>query len=134
MDIVAASRLAGQHCWVESRLFEVLGALLHTVDDDAAVVALGERCARHGEHAEAWRARIASIPSIDADSLVSAPPALAPLIERLVASVDEPVRCLALLDHEVLPAVTDAYRDHRNLVDERIDGPTARLIDRVLHG
>ena len=134
MDIAAASRLAGQHCWIESRLFEVLGALLHTVDDDTTVVALGDRCTRHGEHAEAWRARIASVPGIDAESLVSAPPALAPLIERLVACVDEPVRCLALLDNEVLPAVTEAYRAHRGLVDDRIDGPTARLIDCVLGG
>ena len=132
MDIVASSRLAGEHCWVESRLFEVLGALLHTVDDDATVVSLGERCTRHGEQARAWRSRIASIPGIDADALVSAPPALAPLIERLDACVVEPVRCLALLDHEVLPAVADAYRDHRNLVDDHIDGPTARLLDHVL--
>ena len=132
MDIVAASRLAGEHCWVESRLFEVLGALLHTVDDDAAVVALGDRCTRHGERAQAWRARIASIPGLDADALVVAPAELAPLVGQLTASPDDPARCTALVENDVLPALEHSYREHRRLVDARIDGPTANLLDRIL--
>jgi hypothetical protein len=132
MDIVATSRLAGEHCWVESRLFELLGVLMHTVDNDAMVVALGERCSRHGEHAEAWRARIASIPGIDPDALVRAPTAIAPHIERLEATLGEPNRCLTLLDDDVLPAVLNAYGDHRRRLDARIDGPTARLLDELL--
>ncbi len=132
MDIVTASRLAGQYCWVELQLFELLGSWMHRSTDPELVVALGDRCTRHGEHAEAWRGRIATIPAIDVERSVNAPgSAVASAIARLrqPESADDVLALAAAYDSEIRPAVLAAYRAHRAEVDPLLDGPTARLLD-----
>lgn len=134
MDIVAASRLAGEHCWVESQLFELLGTWMKQLDDPSLVVTLAERCAAHGELAVAWRNRIAAIPGIDAAALVAPPEGLHAVFAHLRSLEGAPGLALAALDADVLPAVRSAYVRHREQVDEHIDTPTARLLDRCLAG
>ena len=135
MDIVTASRLAGQYCWVEQQLFELLGSWMHRSNDPDLVVALGDRCTRHGEHAEAWRGRIANVPAIDVERAVNAPDSpVASAIARLRQpdSADDVVALAAAYDSEVRPAVLAAYRAHRAELNPLLDGPTARLLDVVI--
>ncbi len=132
MDIVAASRLAGEHCWVESQLFELLGTWMKQVDDPALVISLAERCTERGELAEAWRSRIASIPGLNAASLVAAPEGLGAVFAHLRSLEGAPGLQLAALEADVLPAVRSVYLWHREQVDALIDTPTARLLDRCL--
>lgn len=135
MEIVATSRLAGQYCWVELQLFELLGSWMHRSTDPELVVALGDRCTRHGEHAEAWRRRIATIPVIDVEHAVTAPDSpVASAITRLrqPGSADDIGVLAAFYDGQIRPAVLAAYRGHRAGVDPLLDGPTARLLDVVI--
>lgn len=135
MDIVTASRLAGQYCWVEQQLFELLGSWMHRSNDPDLVVALGDRCTRHGEHAEAWRGRIANVPAIDVERAVNASDSpIASAIARLRQpdSADDVVALAAAYDNEVRPAVLAAYRTHRAAIDPLLDGPTARLLEVVI--
>lgn len=135
MDIVTASRLAGQYCWVEQQLFSLLGSWMHRSNDPELVVALGDRCTRHGEHAEAWRGRIAAIPVIDVERAVNAPDSpIASAITRLrqPGSADDVVALAAAYDSEIRPAVLAAYRTHRATIDPLLDGPTARLLDAAI--
>ena len=126
------SRLAGHYCWVESQLFEILGAWLHECSDPDLVVLLGERCTRHGEHAQAWAQRIAAIPTIDAASFIAPSGADAVSMARLRALDGDVSSRVAVLEDEVLPGLVSTYRAHRALVDPLVDGPTARLLDAVI--
>ena len=135
MDIVTASRLAGQYCWVELQLFELLGSWMHRSNDPELVVALGDRCTRHGEHAEAWRGRIATVAAIDVERAVNAPDnPVASAIARLrqPESADDVVALAAAYDSEIRPAVLAAYRTHRAAIDPLLDGPTGRLLEVVI--
>ena len=120
---------------MELQLFELLGSWMHRSTDPELVVALGDRCTRHGEHAEAWRGRIATIPAIDVERAVNAPDsAVASAISRLrqPESADDVFSLVAAYDSEVRPAVLAAYRGHRVEIDPLLDGPTARLLDVVI--
>ena len=129
MDIVTASRLAGQYCWVELQLFELLGSWMHRSNDPELVVALGDRGTRHGEHAGAWRGRMAPVAPVNAPD---SPIASAITRLRQPGSADDVVALAAAYDSEIRPAVLAAYRTHRAAIDPLLDGPTARLLDAAI--
>jgi hypothetical protein len=132
MDIRATAQLAGHYCWVETQLFEVLGEWLHTVDDAATLVRLGERCTRHGEHADAWRARIAAVPAIDAHGLIVPTPPFADAATALRDSSVPLADRVARYETVAVPALLASYRSTRADIDDLFDGPTARLLDRSI--
>jgi len=134
MDIETTSRLAGQFCWMESQLFEILGTWLHDdafVDNDV-LIRIGERCARHGEHADAWRARIAAIPTLNADSLVAPSPAHVMLIDELRETRNAANVRLVRYDDAITSHLQPEYEHLRGRIDAQVDGPTARLLDRAI--
>lgn len=133
MDIETTSRLAGQFCWVETQLFEILGAWLHDGAFDADdVVRIGERCTRHGEHAEAWRSRVATIPSVDTDALIAPSPAHVMLIAELRDTRHAANVRLVTYDDAVTSHLVPEYEHLRGRIDAALDGPTARLLDRAV--
>jgi hypothetical protein len=131
VDIETTSRLAGGFCWAETQFMEITGERLHHCEDALLTVRLGDRCTRHGEHAEQWAARIASVPHLTPEEVTVADAALAAVLDRL-RSCDSDTEFVELLDTVATPVLVDRYSAVRNSIDERIDGPTARLVDRAL--
>ncbi|MEM8619794.1 MAG: hypothetical protein AAGF73_08735 [Actinomycetota bacterium] len=121
-DLVAdARRIAGYHA-VESAMFVATGRWIRSYDEPSQRTRIAVWNHQHAEHAALWAARyptIEELPPIDA-----AVPATA-------AATIEAVTDLGTVASSVLPRLADAYRDFAVLVDARLDGPTARILDRV---
>lgn len=143
MDIETTSRLAGLFCWIETQLFEILGSWLHDGEfASGQLVQIGDRCVRHGEHAEAWRARVAAVPHLDTATLVVPTPRGAPsvgavavdtsFVDHLRNDHGAAAQRLAHYDSALATHLRPACVAVRAHLDPRIDGPTARLVDQVL--
>jgi hypothetical protein len=90
LTLEAAAALAGEHCWVERRLFELLGRWSAETRHAPSVLALD----RHSQHA-AWRAqqwwdRLPVLAQIDRDALVTPSPAWLALDDPALAGPDAP--------------------------------------------
>jgi hypothetical protein len=74
LTLQQSAALVGRHCWVERRLFELLGAWSVTAPSDVATLTLD----RHSQHAawraEQWWARLPVLAGVDRQSLVVAGP------------------------------------------------------------
>lgn len=133
MDIETTSRLAGQFCWVETQLFEILGSWLHDSAFDADdIVRIGDRCTRHGEHAQAWRSRVATIPSVNIDALIAPSPAHVMLIAELRDTSNAANVRLVSYDEAIASHLVPEYEHLRGRIDAALDGPTARLLDHAI--
>ena len=132
MDIVTTARHAGAFSWAEGQLFTTLGTWLHKLSDPMIIEYLGERCTRHGERAEAWAARVASIPIIDtARTIAPGAPINSDAFTSLASADGDDVRHRDWYD-AVAAQLHDIYAQHRADIDPLVDGPTARLLDRIL--
>lgn len=131
LSLPESSARCGGHCWVERRLFEVLGAW-------AAPVALPEVTVlldRHSLHAS-WRAgqwweRLPVLAGVDRDALVTAPAGW----ETLLGAAGEPpparpapVAALAVVYRVALPRLLAAYRAHAERGTLVADGPVLRTL------
>ena len=121
-DLVAdARRMAGYHA-VESALFVVTGRWIQHYDEPSLRTRIAVWNHHHAEHAARWAARYPTIEEL--------PPIDAAVPATSVAAI-EAVTGLGSLASSVLPRLADAYRDFAELVEPRLDGPTARILDRV---
>ncbi|MHB1930690.1 MAG: hypothetical protein ACYDEN_04410 [Acidimicrobiales bacterium] len=126
-----SAALVGGHCWIERRLFEVLGAWGAAAGAPAVVILLD----RHSQHA-AWRAaqwwdRLPVLTGVDREELV-APPAgwerlLGPAGSHLPAP-DGDAAILAVLHRVGLARLLVRYGDHRRRATPVADGPVLRTI------
>lgn len=130
-NLEESARLAGTHQWLESRLFEVLGAWAA----DTESVPLQLMFDRHSRHC-AWRAaqwwdRLPVLADVERPALCApASPALGHVIDEL-GRLSEPVGRLAGAYRVALPRAWTAYRSHRLVAAEPADGSTIRTLEIV---
>jgi hypothetical protein len=123
--------------WValEDLLFETLGAWTRSVPEPTVKRLLATWCHRHAWHAELWRARLPYIPARTdgPDHAADVAAWIAPL-ERVMSDPELATTTaakLAIIADPVLAALQSALDEHRAAIDERLDGPTARILDLV---
>lgn len=126
---------AGRWIALNVLLFETLGTWARAATEPAAKRVLATWCHRHAWHADLWRDRLPDIPArpqrIDHDADVAA--WIAPL-ERALAdpgTATTTAAKLAILADPLLTSMQSALDAHRMALDERLDGPTARILDLV---
>ncbi len=110
---------------VETMLFEELGRLARSSDTPvAARTPLATWCHRHAWHAELWATRVPVVPHHE----FATDDGLGFVEETRTLIVDDP----SVLVTMVLPSlVADHVAAHRQRIDRRVDGPTARILDLV---
>lgn len=135
LDSVGSATVCGGHCWVERRLFEVLGAWGASAGSPRSVVLLD----RHSQHA-AWRAaqwweRLPVRAGIEREDLVVAPQgwqeALGPAGGHLPAPDGDPA-LLAVVHRVLLARLLARYRHHLERTSPVSDGPVIRTLGQVL--
>lgn len=132
MDIVTTARRAGAYSWAEAQLFTTLGGWLHTLSDPSIVEYLGQRCTLHGERAEAWAARVSAIAIVDRETAIAPGPPIEPgAFTSLLSADGDDIRHREWYD-EIAGQLHRLYAQHRADIDPLVDGPTARLLDRIL--
>jgi hypothetical protein len=134
LTLEEAAALAGGHCWVERRLFEVLGGWsAHTRGADATLA-----LDRHAQHA-AWRAaqwwdRLPVVAGIDREALV-APGRGWRALDSAETGHGEPatadVAVLAVAYRVLLPRVVVGYARHLLRTSPLADGPVVRTLGQV---
>ncbi len=140
LTMEAAAALAGGHCWIERRLFELLGRWSALTDHPAATLALD----RHAQHA-AWRAeqwwdRLPVLAQLDRNSLVDPGRSWRALLVDPAseaspagdgASVEGGIGRLAVAYRVLLPRLVVAYDRHARLATPVADGPVIRTLGHV---
>jgi hypothetical protein len=124
------------HCrWLETRLFEVLGAWVAAEPDPEVKAMLAAHSLRHAWHAEVWHARLPRVAHLDADALtVPAGEGVAGVVGALerAAGADQTVERLVGMARLVLPRLVAAYRARLQAAHPLADGPTVRWLGLVL--
>jgi hypothetical protein len=120
---------------LEDLLFETLGAWARSVTEPPVKRLLATWCHRHAWHAELWRARLPHIPARTdgPDHTADVAAWIAPL-ERVLSDPETATTTtakLAVMADSLLTAMQSAIDEHRAAIDERLDGPTARILDLV---
>jgi hypothetical protein len=126
---------AGRWIALEELLFETLGAWARSVTEPAVKRLLATWCHRHAWHGELWRARLPFIPARTdgPDHTADVAAWIAPL-QRVLTDPDLATTTtakLAIVADPVLAALQSALDEHRAALDERLDGPTARILELV---
>lgn len=130
-SLAESGRLAGEHCWVERRLFEILGGWVATVADVDAKLILDRHSQHHAWRAAQWWDRLPVLADIDPDALVRPPsPGWAAALDDL-SSLTSTVARLAGTYRGALPRLASAYRDHRRTASPIADGAVIRTLDHV---
>jgi hypothetical protein len=133
IDDVAAR--ASRWIALEELLFETLGAWTRSVSEPPVKRVLATWCHRHAWHADLWRARLPAIPgrTDGPDHTAGVADWIAPL-QRVLAdpnTAGTTAAKLAILAGPVLDAMHSALEEHHAIIDARLDGPTARVLDLV---
>ncbi len=127
--------MAGHSRWLETRLFEVVGAWV-TVESDAEVKAtLAAHSLRHAWHAEVWAGRLPRVAHLGADALtVAAGTGVEAVVGALegLAGGDQTVERLVGVARVVLPRLVAAGRARLQAAHPLADGPTARWVGLVV--
>lgn len=131
LSLEESAARCGAHCWVERRLFEVLGGWGASAGAARVVLLLD----RHSQHA-AWRAgqwweRLPVRADLDREALVRPPDgweaALGPAGEHRPAP-DGDAALLAVTHRVLLPRLVARYRDHADHAGPVADGPVLRTL------
>lgn len=122
---------------IEDLLFTTLGRWAVDVPEPAVKRALATWCHRHAWHASLWRERRPTHDGAGRPDVVEndGDDWLTPLRSTLSADgvIDRAATAdkLAAIVEVLLPALDDAAADHAAAIDERLDGPTARVLTLV---
>ena len=141
VEVDTIDELAGRvRRWIalEEALFEALGQWTRSAAEPAAKRTFATWCHRHAWHAELWRARLptyqgrAVASALDARLIAETAAWIEPLAAALTTATptDTAAKVAAMAD-AVVPAMTSALGEHRTAVDERLDGPTGRILALV---
>jgi hypothetical protein len=121
--------------WIalEDLLFETLGGWARAVPEPPVKRLLATWCHRHAWHAELWRARLPHIPARTdgPDHTDDVAAWIAPL-QRVLSdpgTATTTAAKLAVIADSLLAAMQSALDEHRAAIDDRLDGPTSRILD-----
>ena len=126
MTFSTDARQLGAWCWLERRLFEVVGGWVATTPEAEVKVHLASVCHHH-----AWRAELIDrlLPRAYAgplEDLVRAP-ADGSVVDRM-ATLEVSVERLAALYRVVLPRALASYRSYLEGCNPATDGPSIRTV------
>ena len=128
-------RAAAAHRALGQLLFETLGGWA-TADD--AHTSPGVRpfyaawAQHHAWHAELWAARHPSTPLADLDGATSTARTRLTAVADTLGALGTDAERLAFLAGQVLHQLANVLAEHRSRIDERLEAPTARVLDLVL--
>jgi hypothetical protein len=126
-----SARLAGGHCWVERRLFEITGGWVSSTPETEVKLMLDRHSQHHAWRALQWWDRLPVLDDVERDALVAAPgPAVAAVLTTLT-EVRTTIPRLAGLYRVALARIHVSYRNHRALAGPVADGSTMRTLDIV---
>lgn len=114
VDLHRRAAVLGTWCWLERRLFELLGRWATVEADPTVAVFLADMSARHAWHARVWFDRLPVLADLDPEALVvPAGPGTEALVGGLSAHGDAEatVERLAAVHRCVLPALVVRYRE-----------------------
>lgn len=116
--------------WIEVRLMETLAAWVPTTPEMEVKLVFGAHIWDTAQHADMLGKRAAELRLPMHDELAPSPGATDLLAE--IAAITETDKRVAAFYNCVLPALETRYRDYLDRVDQLLDGPTVRVIDRIL--
>jgi hypothetical protein len=132
LPLEQSARLTGAYCWLERRLFAVLGAWA-PADPVPEVRALFDVLSQqHAWHAELWAERLPVLDALEPEALTVAPdPDVEALFEKLAGPGGTLLR-LAGLARVVLPRLVAGYAVHLRRSSPMGEAPTVRVLRLVL--
>jgi len=132
LSLHATARRAGAACWLDGRLFEILGGWVASVPEPEVKLAVAAQAAHHGWHATLWAERLPSLHDVDPASWVVPASGVEAAIARL-AGADGSVDRLVGVHRVLLPRLSAAHAEHLDACSPVADGPTLRTLRFVLH-
>ena len=117
------------HCWVESRMFEILGSWVESTTEVEAKLMLDRHSRHHAWRAGQWWERLPVLADVDRDGLLHSAarhPWDEPL--RAVSAMSSTVTRLAAAYRVALPRICTGYVRHRSAADCVRDGSTIRTL------
>jgi hypothetical protein len=135
LPLEASARLLGRYCWVEMRLFEMLGTWVPDVPELDSKLHLATQSRHHGEHAELWHGLVPTFEGEPAERYIEPPSAGFVVFLDAVAEPSGPgttVEKLVGAHRVLLPHALATYERHLSGASGYADGPTARALQRVV--
>ncbi|HMH53019.1 MAG TPA: hypothetical protein VK548_22465 [Candidatus Acidoferrum sp.] len=117
--------------WIEVRLMEMLAAWVPTTPELEVKLVFGAHIWEAAQHADALGRRANELRLPLHDSLEPAR-AYVELLAEVGAVTDTATRIAALYD-SILPGMDARYRHYVDQVDVLLDGPTVRIVERILN-
>jgi len=131
MSLEESGRLLGGHCWIERRLYEIVGQWVPTMADPAVKIVLDRHSQHHAWRAGQWWDRLPVVADVDRDALVTAPtPGWRELADEL-GRLGDPLERLAGAYRVALPRLAARYRAHAAATDPLTDGAARRTLGHV---
>ena len=123
-----SARLAGGHCWMERRLFELLGGWVSSTPDPAAKLLFDRHSSHHAWRAGQWWDRLPVLADVDRAALVEADPVSLPEVLQSLAEAPATVGRLAGTYRFALPRLWSRYARHLALTNPTSDGSVMRTL------
>ncbi|HUJ66165.1 MAG TPA: hypothetical protein VLX59_11540 [Acidimicrobiales bacterium] len=127
-----SARLAGGHCWLERRLFEVLGGWVGSTPEPAVKLLFDRHSGHHAWRAGQWWERLPVLADVDRQSLVAPEPAGLAEIVDMLAAASSPAARLAGTYRFALPRLWSRYAHHLSLTGAAADGSSIRTLEMVM--
>jgi hypothetical protein len=122
----ADARQLGAWCWLERRLFEVVGGWAATTPEDEVKVHLATVCHHHAWRAELFERLLPNAYAGPRDALTR-PPDDGDVVERM-ATLETTVERLAGLYRVIVPRALASYRSYLEDRSPATDGPVIRTV------
>jgi hypothetical protein len=116
--------------WIEVRLMEMLAAWVPTTPEMEVKLVFGAHIWDVAQHADAFGKRTHELRLPLHDSLEPSGPYVELLTE--VANTTETDKRVAGFYDGLLPGLDRRFRNYLNRVDTLLDGPTARIVERIM--
>jgi hypothetical protein len=123
-----SARLAGGHCWLEQRLFELLGGWVEPTPEPAAKLLFDRHSGHHAWRAGQWWDRLPVLDDVDRLSLVTADPASGQEVLQALAAAPATVGRLAGAYRFALPRLWTRYARHLSLTTPVSDSSSIRTL------
>jgi len=131
LDLSAAARRVGGHCWLELQLFEIAGRWVPDTAEAPAKLLLDRHSAHGAWRAGQWEERLPVLAVIDRRALIGPPDAGWERGVSELAGLEGTVARLAGCYRVMLPRLAQRYREHLDATSAVADAPTRRTLHIV---
>jgi hypothetical protein len=132
LTLEESARLAGGHCWLERRLFEVLGGWVDSTPEPAVKLLFDRHSGHHAWRAGQWWDRLPVLADVDRATLVAAASASLPEVLESMAVAPVTVARLAGAYRFALPRLWNRYARHMAVTNPASDGSTMRTLRMLM--